>query len=165
LKKDSPFKDVKLHVTGGYTADDKPFVNELMKKINSSGYGRDVKIFKNFDRENRVKFLKMLTLLSVPVPGGEAFGAYQVEALAAGVPVVQPKAGCFPEFVEATKGGVIYDPNNSETLSAAIASLLSVPYRVREMGSRGQKAVMEGFSMDNMARNIVQVYEEVLSKS
>ena len=163
VKKESRFKDVKLHITGGYTAEDKPFVNELMKKINLSGYGRDVKIFKYFNRENRVKFLKTLTLLSVPVPGGEAFGAYQVEALAAGVPVVQPKAGCFPEFVEATKGGVIYDPNNSETLTASIVSLLSAPQRVRKMGSQGRKAVLERFSMDNMARDMVEVYEEVLS--
>ena len=164
LKKDARFKDVKLHVTGGYTTDDKSFVNEVMKKINLSGYGRDVKIFKNFNKESRVNFLKTLTLLSVPVPGGEAFGAYQVEALAAGVPVVQPRAGCFPEFVETTKGGVIYDPNNSETLTAEITSLLSAPEQIRQMGTQGRKTVLERFSMDNMARDMVKVYEEVLGK-
>ncbi|MFC2154980.1 glycosyltransferase [Acidobacteriota bacterium] len=98
------------------------------------------------------------------VPGGEAFGAYQVEALAAGVPVVQPRAGCYPEFVETTKGGIIYDPNNSQILSAAIATLLSAPEQIRQMGTQGRKTILERFSMDNMARDMVGVYEEVLRK-
>jgi len=164
LKKDKGFKDLKLFITGGYTGEDKHFVKELLKKISKFGFEKDVEIFKNFDKENRIKFLKSLTLLSVPVPSGEAFGAYQVEALAAGVPVVQPNVGCFPEFVEATNGGVIYEPNDCETLANAIASLLSNPDRTRKLGEEGRRVVLERFSMNNMARDIVKVYEEVLSK-
>ena len=161
LKKDRRFKDLKLHITGGYPGDDKHFVNELLGKISKQGYENDVKIFKNFNKENRVKFLQTLTLLSVPVPAGEAFGAYQVEALAAGVPVVQPTVGCYPEFVEATKGGIIYEPNNSKGLAQAIASLLLDPARVRDLGEQGRRVVWERFSMNDMAKNIVRVYEDV----
>lgn len=164
LKKESRFKDLKLHITGGYTGEDKHFVKELLKKISLEGFEKDVEIFKNFDKENRVQFLKSLTLLSVPVPGGEAFGAYQVEALAAGVPVVQPNVGCFPEFVETTNGGIIYEPNDSETLAKSIGSLLSDPDRVRKLGEQGRGIVLERFSMGNMAKDIVKVYEEVLNK-
>lgn len=163
LKKEGRFKDLRLHITGGYTGEDKHFVKELLKKITKEGFEKDVEIFKNFDKENRVQFLKSLTLLSVPVPGGEAFGAYQVEALAAGVPVVQPNVGCFPEFVETTKGGIIYDPNDSETLAKSIASLLSDPDRVRKMSEQGRKIVLERFSMGNMAGDIIKVYEKVLN--
>lgn len=164
LKKEGRSKDLRLHITGGYTSEDKHFVKELLKKISGAGFEKDVEIFKNFDKENRVQFLKSLTLLSVPVPSGEAFGAYQVEALAAGVPVVQPNVGCFPEFVETTKGGIIYEPNDSETLAKSIASLLSDPDRVRQLGEQGRRAVLERFSMGNMAKDIVKVYEEVLNK-
>ncbi len=164
LKKENRFKDLRLHITGGYPGEDKHFVKELLKKISKEGFEKEVEIFKNFDKENRIKFLKALTLLSVPVPGGEAFGAYQVEALAAGVPVVQPNAGCFPEFVETTNGGVIYEPNDSETLAKSIASLLSDPDRVRKLGEQGRRVVLERFSMGNMAKDIVKVYEEVLNK-
>jgi glycosyltransferase involved in cell wall biosynthesis len=164
LKKEDRFKDLRLHITGGYTGEDKHFVKELLKKISKEGFEKDVEIFKNFDKENRVQFLKSLTLLSVPVPTGEAFGAYQVEALAAGVPVVQPNVGCFPEFVETTNGGIIYDPNDSETLARSIASLLSDPARVRKLGEEGRRIVLERFSMGNMAKDIVKVYEEVLNK-
>ncbi|MCI0471874.1 MAG: glycosyltransferase [Candidatus Aminicenantes bacterium] len=164
LKKESRFKDLKLHITGGYTADDKRYVTGLLGKIKKSGWSADVRIDKYFDKEHRRRFLRSLTLLSVPVPQGESFGAYQVEALAAGVPVVQPAAGCFPEFVQVTQGGVIYEPNDSETLARTIASLLTDPAGVRELAAKGRKAVLERFSMKNMAAEVVKVYEAIINK-
>jgi len=158
LKKDSRFRDLRLHLTGGYSGDDKSFVKAQMKKIAQNGFVRDVQIFKNFEKDSRVQFLKTLTLLSVPVPSGEAFGAYQVEALAAGVPVVQPNVGCYPEFIEATNGGVLYEPNTSEHLAEAIASLLEDPERVRRLGGQGHRVVLEQFSM---AKNIARIYDDV----
>jgi len=162
MKKDKGFKDLKLFITGGYTGEDKPFVRKMLKTISNAGFDQDVVIFKNFDKKSRIKFLKSLTLLSVPVPGGEAFGAYQVEALAAGVPVVQPNVGCFPEFVKATNGGVIFEPNDGETLANTIASLLLDPNKTRKLGQQGRKAVLERFSMKKMAEDTVKVYKEVL---
>jgi glycosyltransferase involved in cell wall biosynthesis len=163
LKKDKGFKDLKLFITGGYAGEDKKFLKKMSKKISAHGFEQDVTLFKHFDKKSRIEFLKSLTLLSVPVPGGEAFGAYQVEALAAGVPVVQPNVGCFPEFVEITKGGVIYEPNDSETLANTIAPLLSGPDKTRKLGDQGRKTVLERFSMKNMAAETAKVYEEVIA--
>ncbi len=161
VKKNSRFSDLRLHLSGGYTSDDKSFVDEQMKKMAQHGFGGDVRIFHNFDKDSRVQFLKTLTLLSVPVPAGEAFGAYQVEALAAGVPVVQPNVGCYPEFVEATNGGIIYEPNTSEKLAGAIVSLLEDPEKIQDLSARGRPVVLERFSMDSMARNIARLYDRV----
>ena len=107
--------------------------------------------------------MKSITLLSVPVPTGEAFGAYQLEALAAGVPIVQPNIGGYPEFIEATGGGVIYDPNDGENLAKAIASLLTKPDQVHKLGAQGRRAVLEKYSMNDMARNIIKIYESSLN--
>lgn len=164
LKKDDPFKDLKLHVTGGYTSEDKAFLKGILKKISDQGYENDVTIFKHFDKKNRILFLKSLTLLSVPIPGGEAFGAFQVESLAAGVPVVQPNAGGFPEFVENTSGGVIYEPNDSETLAKTIASLLWDRDKTRAMAQQGREAVMERYTMERMAKDTASLYQEVLDQ-
>ena len=134
---------------------------DLAKSIAFSISAADFTIFPNFAKGDRIAFLESLTLLSVPVPSGEAFGAYQVEALAAGVPVVQPNVGCYPEFVEQTNGGIIYQPNTGEHLAAAMASLLADPDKVRSMGGRGRKAVLENFSMSRMAQNMVEIYNDV----
>jgi glycosyltransferase involved in cell wall biosynthesis len=164
LKMDSPFKNLKLYLTGGYTNDDKPFVEKVKRKLQKKGVFEDVVIFEEFDRENRIKFLTSLTLLSVPVPGGEAFGAYQVEALAAGVPIIETKVGGYPEFVEKTGGGIIYEPNDAEHLAEAIANLLSNPDKIRELGETGRKVVLDQFSMKQMAENIMGIYQTVSQK-
>ena len=162
LKRDPDFGDLRLHITGGRAAEDKPFIRGLLKTLKREGCEDSVRIFEAFDRPDRIGFLKSLTLLSVPVPAGEAFGTYQIEALAAGVPIVQPDAGGFPEFVEATDGGVIFSPNDSETLAETIASLLRQPDRIRHHAEAGNRAVQEQFSIDTTVRNMARIYEDVL---
>ncbi|MFC1557948.1 glycosyltransferase family 4 protein [candidate division KSB1 bacterium] len=162
LKQDERFNDLKLYLTGGYSGDDKIFINDMLNKISKYGYENDVRIFGEFNKENRIQFLKSLTLLSVPVPAGEAFGTYQLEALAAGVPVVQPNIGGYPEFIEATGGGIIYEPNDSENLAKALASLLTNPEKIRKLGAQGKKAVLEKYSMNDMTKKIIKAYESLI---
>ncbi len=162
LKQDARFRGLRLHLMGGYTGMDKPFVEQMRKKIKDRGHEADVEIFDRFDKPSRIGFLKSLTLLSVPVPSGEAFGAYQVESLAAGVPVVQPNVGCYPEFVAATGGGVIYEPNTGEDLARAIGELLQDPDRLRRLSEQGRQRVMTGYSMNDMAANIIGLYDSLL---
>ncbi len=163
IKNESKFKDLQLYITGGYTADDEEFVSSIHKIIEKSGFQNDVKFLDDFNIKNRVEFLSSLTLMSVPVPAGEAFGAYQVEALASGVPAVQPNAGCYPEFMNITNGGVIFDPNDSETLAAEIIKLLSDPQKIKSMGQEGKKVINEKFTLKNMALKTIAVYEKALS--
>ena len=68
-----------------------------------------------------MEFLKNLTLFSVPARYPEAFGLYVVEAMAAGVPVVLPNDGSFPEIIEATQGGYLYDPKEDGGLIRALS--------------------------------------------
>ena len=44
--------------------------------------------------------------MSVPVRKHDGYGLYLLEANAAGVPVVQPATGAFPEIIERTRGGI-----------------------------------------------------------
>ena len=163
LKQDPKYTDLKLSLMGGYTGDDKPFLKKMIKKLNAEGILSEVKIYEHFDITYRLEFLKSLSLLSVPVLAGEAFGAYQVEALASGVPIVQPNLGGFPEFIEATGGGILYEPNDFENLAQALALMLDNPDLIRKKGLRGRQVVMERFSMQNMAKNILDVYKKVVN--
>ncbi len=163
LKKESGFKDVKLILTGGSTGDDKPIIKQVKQKLKAEGLTNQVEFHEDFDGEGRHDFFAKVKMISVPVRNGEAFGLYLLESMASGVPVVQPNVGCFPEFVEATNGGVIFEPNDGETLANTVASLLSSPDKTRQLSEQGRRAVLEQFSMTAMATDTANVYTEVLA--
>jgi glycosyltransferase involved in cell wall biosynthesis len=159
LKQDPRFSSLQLRALGGATQDDEPLLNRLRAKLQQAGVLEDAIFLKDFDRPSRARFLTGLTLLSVPALHGEAFGMYQLEAMAAGVPVVQPALGAFPEVVELTTGGITYEPNEAPALAAALESLLLDTDRRRSLGRQGMNAVRNRFTMQTMAANTAAVYE------
>ena len=95
---------------------------------------------------------------------GEAFGLYVIEALASGLPVVQPRAASFPELIEATGGGVLYEPGDVKSLADTVEGLLLNPERLRALGEAGRKSALRDFSAGRMAENIARVFGEFSSK-
>ena len=86
-----------------------------------------------------------------------------LEALANGVPVVQPEHGSFPEIIENTGGGILFEPGSAEALASALESLMGDPARRRELGDRGREAVRRLYSDEVMARDTLTVYLSALS--
>ena len=78
-----------------------------------------------------------------------------VEALAAGVPVVLPESGAFPELVEQTGGGRIYQPNEPSDLAEALELLLENPEQAKSMGLAGHESVSRDFSNEQLAKRLV----------
>jgi glycosyltransferase involved in cell wall biosynthesis len=162
LKGDPRHADLKLCITGGKTADDDGFLQSIRQRLAAGNLAADVEFVPDFDRTRRVEFLSSLSVLSVPETEQTAFGLYVLEALASGVPVVQPRLGAFPELVEATGGGVLYAPGDETGLAEALESLLVDPERARELGRRGRAAVTENFSLERMAEGLSGVYRSVV---
>jgi glycosyltransferase involved in cell wall biosynthesis len=162
LKKVDRFKDLRLHLSGGKTGDDTAFLEGLRKRFADEGVAGDVRFFDEFDPKSRRAFLDSISLLSVPAPHGVAFGTYILEAGARGVPVVQPKIGSFPELVGATGGGVLYEPNDLETLVKTLSELLDNPERRAELGRKGRESVAQTFSLGKMAQQLVEVYRPLV---
>ncbi len=164
LKENEQFKNVRLKLTGGMTDDDKPFVNKQIKKLKKKGIFHDVEFVERFDKEALSNFFSKTTILSVPVLKGEAFGTYQLESLACGTPILQPKLGAFPEIIETTGGGVYYSPNTAEALAAKWIEVLSNPEKIKEMSLNGRKAVLEHYTNEVLTKKILEIYEKVTSK-
>lgn len=152
-------KNLKLRVAGTRTASDEPFVERLQARLAEKGLARDAEFLPNLDREHKVDFLRSLSALSVPATYGESFGLYLIEAMAAGVPVVQPRHAAFPEIIESTGGGLLCEPDNPTSLAAAIEDLLSDPENARTIGEQGRRAVHERFSVKQMAAGVLRVLE------
>lgn len=98
-------------------------------------------------------------MLSVPAAYPESKGFYVLEALAAGVPVVQPAHGSFPELIAATGGGVLYEPGNVAALADSLAGLMDDAPRRQQLTAQGRAAVHRDFTAERMATEAWRLYE------
>ncbi|MBK6282422.1 MAG: glycosyltransferase family 4 protein [Draconibacterium sp.] len=131
LKKNTGFEDVKLIATGGLTGDDKTFLKEQKQKIKNNNLEDSFEIIEEFEGDARHNFFKKVSMVSVPVRIGEAFGMYLLESMASGIPVVQPALGAFPEIVEKSGGGVTYSPNTPKKLSETGLICFPIPKNLK----------------------------------
>ena len=155
LKETGGFSDLRLEIAGGMTAEDEPFVDEQRRKLAQAGLSDCSRIRPNVDRKDKLDFLRKLSVFSVPARYPEAFGLYVIEALAGGVPVVLPESGAFPELVEQTQGGCIYQPNEPDALAEALEPLLGNPEQAKTMGLAGHESVSRDFSNEQLAKRLV----------
>ena len=153
---------LKLRVGGSCGPADSPFVDSLRERLRAGGLLGDAEFHPNADRASKLALLRSLSVFSVPALYGEAFGLYVIEALAAGVPVVQPRVAAFPELVEATGGGVLCAAGKPDALAEAIEELLLNPAQALALGEAGRRAVFERFSAEAMARETVRVLGELV---
>jgi len=156
LKSGGARPELKLRVAGGWTGEDVPFIRRVRRRLRDAGLTEDVEFLPILDGPGREAFLRSLSVLSVP-GAPEAFGLYILEALACGVPVVQPAHGGFVEVVQETGGGVLVPPGDPGELAAALADLLSDRQRAASLGSAGREAVERVFNEQTMACGIAEV--------
>lgn len=155
LKELEKFSGLRLEVAGGMTVEDEPFVDEQRRKLVQAGLDGSFSIRSNTSRGEKLEFLRKLSVFSVPARYPEAFGLYVVEAMAAGVPVVLPDIGSFPEIINTTQGGWLYDSQKNGELSNALDKALSEPAQAKETGLQGHRAVSENFANEKLAVSLV----------
>ncbi|HSG38835.1 MAG TPA: glycosyltransferase family 4 protein, partial [Thermoanaerobaculia bacterium] len=122
----------------------------------------DVEYLGEVDREGKSRFLHSLDVLSVPTVYREPKGLFALEAMAHGVPVVQPRHGAFPEMLAATGGGLLVEPGSAEDLARGLARLIDDPGLRAELGRAGRDAVHHRFTAAVEAENVLAVYRQVL---
>jgi len=163
LKARDSIPGLQLRAAGTVTGSDQKLVKELQRRIASRGLSADASFAINVTREEKLDLLRSVSVFSVPALYGESFGLYILEALAAGVPVVQPRHGAFPELIELTGGGVLCEPDGAESLANALEELLLDDDRRVELGARGRTSVFKDFHADRMAENLETAYRQVLA--
>jgi glycosyltransferase involved in cell wall biosynthesis len=162
LKSDNSIPGLTLHVCGGYTADDRPYVRKQVRKITRHGYKDSVRICQEFEGDMKREFFKSIDLMSVPVRKHDGYGLYILEANSEGVPVVQPDTGAFAEIVKMTGGGVIYSPDTTEELALIISKMLKDKDLLVKLGEAGRKGVREKLTLSEMSSGLEKVYKSLI---
>ncbi|MBN2699258.1 MAG: glycosyltransferase family 4 protein [Bacteroidales bacterium] len=162
LKKQNGFGDVRLVLTGGSTGDDKAGLSEARRKIKNNNLQDFVDWHDDFEEQGLRDFFRKVSLVSVPVRNGEAFGIYQLECMASGIPVVQPALGAFPEIVNRAGGGILYEPNTPSALSESLQQLLNDPEKMSRLSKNGRDGVIKHFNIGKQADGMIREYEECI---
>lgn len=155
-------KVTKLRIAGAATAGDEPFITSLKERIERYGLTSRVEWLPNLTREQKIEFLQSLTIFSVPTTYLEAFGLYVVEAMACGVPVVQPAIGTFIELIDLTGGGYYVRQRDADAFAGMWKRLLQDPEQRAKLGREGRLGVEKHFTARTMAEQFCRLAERLV---
>jgi len=158
LRKDG--RDCRVRAAGYLAAADRSYLNGIRAYLDQHQISQAFEYLGEVSRTEKISFLRSLHVFSVPTVYHEAKGVYLIEALAAGVPVVQPRHGSFPELIEATGGGLLYDPTGPEALAESIARLMDDSALRRRLADQGRQAVWKAFTDNAMADQTWTLFEK-----
>jgi glycosyltransferase involved in cell wall biosynthesis len=143
-----------LHAAGFLGGENKKYLAGIQREL-----GDRFRYHGSPDREGKVRFLQSVDVLSVPSVYKEPKGLFVLEALANGTPVVQPRAGAYPEMLGRTGGGLLFEPENAESLAHALSTLMSDPELRLRLAEDGFAGVREHHSISRMAHRTLEVYD------
>lgn len=158
LKEKNTIPNLRLRIGGGYTGKDKRFLEGVRKKL--APYREYVVIEDAYSLEEHARFYKEITVLSVPLRFEEGVGLYLCEAFAAGRPAVEPATGSFREIVD--NAGIIYEPNDSDSLATALETLLTDPDLLKRSRENALTLSATRYSDQVLAEKLMNMYQHLI---
>jgi glycosyltransferase involved in cell wall biosynthesis len=139
-------EEARLRIAGWLGEHRRAYVEQVFAKLRSAGLKDAFEYVGEVDRRGKVEFLKSIDALSVPTTYEEPKGLFVLEALAAGVPVVMPEHGSFPETIVELGGGLLHRPGDARHLAEQLRELLQHAIgisdaRQRALQHRGSRSV------------------------
>jgi glycosyltransferase involved in cell wall biosynthesis len=149
----------RLEVAGYLAPDQKDYLARAERTVASAGFGGEFHYRGVLDRQQKVEFLRGLDVFSVPTAYVEPKGLFLLEAMACGVPVVQPRHGAFPEMIERTRGGLLVDADDPQSLADGFYRLWKHPAERMALGRSGYDGVRQHYSIGRSADRMLEAYE------
>jgi glycosyltransferase involved in cell wall biosynthesis len=153
-----------LEAAGYLSTSDAPYLERVKRQLADAGCAGAFTYRGELDRDGKLAFLRSLDVLSVPATYDEPKGMFLLEAMASGVPVVQPRRGAFIEIVEKTGGGLLVPPDDPAALGDGLQRVLTEPALAAELSRRAFDGVREHYGVERAATQLVSVYESVIKK-
>lgn len=117
--------------------------------------------------ERLKRLMTAATALVLPsTTRAEAFGYVQLEAMAAGKPVIATDVPSGVSWVtQHERTGLIVPAGDAERLRGAMADLLANPARAKALGAAGRRRVEEEFTMERLRERLRALYAEAAGLS
>jgi len=150
-----------LEAAGYLAPEHRGYLRSIERQMKDAGLNGEFRYRGELDRVHKIEFLRDLDLFSVPCTYDEPKGLSVLEAMANGVPVVQPRRGAFPDMLARTGGGVLVEPDDAASLAQAIHVLWKDRERLADLGRRGALGVREHYHVSRTAATAIDVYRNI----
>jgi glycosyltransferase involved in cell wall biosynthesis len=156
-------EDVPMRLlAGGYLLDEhRGYFADVTRKMGQWGLGQEFRYAGAPDRAGKIALMHEMDVFSMPATYDEPKGMSVLEAMANGVPVVQPRRGAFTEIVERTGGGLLVPPDDPDALAEALQALLADRTRAEALGAAGAAGIRQHYDVARMAETAEAVYREL----
>lgn len=154
--------NVELRIGGYQGPPHDAYLKQMLERLSRSGIS-----YKNIGSpgsvQEKVAFLGSVDVFSVPTDFLEPKGMSILEAMANGVPVVQPAHGAFPEMIQATGGGRLVEPKNAQALADALAELAD-PVLRSQLAQQAWAGVREHYDSRQLADRTLDIIRPLLPR-
>jgi glycosyltransferase involved in cell wall biosynthesis len=158
LRQSGELPAARLEVAGYMAADCKPYLAQIQKGLQDAGLGGEFHYRGVLDRADKIRFLRGLDVMSVPATYDEPKGVSLLEAMACGVPLVQPRRGSFTEIIENTGGGVLVTPDDPQSLADGILKIYKSKAYAEQLSANGFHGVRAHYTAAQMADKVLEAY-------
>jgi glycosyltransferase involved in cell wall biosynthesis len=153
----------RLEVAGYMGADQRAYLESARAVLSRSGLQDEMVYRGEVDRAGKRAFLRGLDVLSVPATYDEPKGMFLLEAMASGVPVVQPRRGAFIEVLAKTGGGTLVDPDDPDALATGLHALWVDPAMRERLARSAFDGVRAHYTIAHSAERLIAAYESLSS--
>jgi glycosyltransferase involved in cell wall biosynthesis len=160
LRRTTGRRPIRLEAAGYLAPTHEPYLSDVQRMLERAGLQNDFAYRGAVDRAGKVRFLHDIDVMSMPAVYDEPKGFTLLEAMASGVPIVQPRRGAFVEIVDRTGGGLLVAPDDPDALADGLCRVWNDRSLRAELGRRGREGVQRHYTIEGSTR----IYEEVISQ-
>ncbi|MBN2241757.1 MAG: glycosyltransferase family 4 protein [Acidobacteria bacterium] len=162
LRSRSGGPDSRLWAAGYRPPEHKPYLEEILRKLQDWGHLDHFRYHGELNRLQKLQYLGRLSVFSVPASFDDPKGLFLLEAMAAGIPVVQPRRGAFTEVVEKTGGGILVEPDNPDALAQGLLDIMRNPDKRNELSEKAFRGVREHYNLAQMTDKAAEVFQTII---
>jgi glycosyltransferase involved in cell wall biosynthesis len=162
LSADPALPPLRLKAAGYKSVGDEPYFQAIVQRVEQLGIADRFQFDGELDRAGKIAFLQSLDVMSVPTVYRESKGLSVLESLANGVPVVVPRHGSFPEIIEHTGGGLLFEPEDVAGLADQLRQYILAPSLIDDHGQHGRAVIHAHYTASQMAEEHRSLYRRVI---
>jgi glycosyltransferase involved in cell wall biosynthesis len=144
-------RDVEIVAAGAVVGAERDYVTSCLSLVRDLGVADRFRWLGQIDRPGKLAFLGSIDLFAMPTMHPEAKGLPVIEAMAAGLPVVAPRHGTFPELLDGEQAGVLHAAGDPADLARVIAAVFADDDLAIRLARHGRTLAERRHTADRMA--------------